>query len=78
MRRMRGPYSPRIVSCNSSSGMCLRDTRSAPANKPMTKTENGLQVVFKGQGIVYMFRPGGKGTFHGMNGKQTGTFTWSQ
>lgn len=34
----------------------------------MTKTKSGLKVVFKGFGVVYLFRPGGKGTFHDMNG----------
>jgi len=73
-----GPYSPNIVSCKSNSGLCLRDTNTSPANNPMTKTKNGLQVVFKDIGVVYLFRPRGKGTFHDMNGKQTGKFTWSQ
>jgi hypothetical protein len=58
--------------------MCLRDTRSSPANTPMIKTKNGLQVFYKSQGVVYLFRSGGKGTFHDMSGKQIGTFTWSQ
>ena len=73
-----GPYSPKIVSCKSSSRLCLRDDNTSPANNPMTKTKNGLQVVFKDFDIVYLFRPGGKGTFHNMKGKQTGKFTWSQ
>lgn len=73
-----GPYSPKIVSCKSKSGLCLRDTNTSPANNPMTKTKGGLQVVFKDFGVVYLFRPDGKGTFHDMSGKQTGKFTWSQ
>ena len=73
-----GPYSPKIVSCKSNSGLCLRDTSSSPADKPMTKTKSGLQVVFKDFGVVYLFKSGGKGTFHDMNGKQTGKFKWSQ
>lgn len=73
-----GPYSPQIVSCNSNSGMCLRDTRTNPANKPMSKSTHGLQVSFKDFGVVYLFRPGGKGSFHDMSGKQTGTFSWTQ
>lgn len=73
-----GPYSPQIVSCKSNSGLCLRDTNTSPANNPMTKTKNGLQVVFKEFGVVYLFKPSGKGTFHDMNGKQTGKFKWSQ
>lgn len=73
-----GPYSPRIVSCKSSSGLCLRDTNTSPANNPMTKTKSGLQVVFEKFGVVYVFKPGGQGTFHDMSGKQTGKFTWSQ
>ena len=73
-----GPYSPTIVSCNSNSGLCLRDTNTSPANNPMVKTKNGMQVVFKNFGVVYLFRPGGNGTFHDMSGKQTGTFKWSQ
>jgi len=44
----------------------------------MIKTKNGLQVFYKSQGVVYLFRSGGKGTFHDMSGKQIGTFTWSQ
>ena len=44
----------------------------------MTKTKYGLQVVFKDFGVVYLFKSGGKGTFHDMSGKQTGKFTWSQ
>ncbi|SMO78999.1 hypothetical protein SAMN06265380_10987 [Ruegeria faecimaris] len=73
-----GPYSPQIVSCKSNSGLCLRDTNTSPVNNPMTKTKNGLQVVFKEFGVVYLFKPSGKGTFHDMNGKQTGKFKWSQ
>ena len=73
-----GPYSPKIVKCGSNSGLCLRDTNSTPANNPLVKTKHGLQVVFKGFGVVYLFRAGGKGTFHDMSGKQTGTFAWSQ
>ncbi|AVO37342.2 hypothetical protein [Pukyongiella litopenaei] len=73
-----GPYSPEIVSCSSNSGLCLRDTNTSPANNPMTKTKNSLQVVFKDFGVVYLFRSGGKGTFHDMNGKQTGKFRWTQ
>ena len=73
-----GPYKPKIVSCNSNSGMCLRDTNTKPANNPMTKTKSGLQVVFKSFGVVYLFGPGGKGSFHDMSGKKTGNFTWSQ
>lgn len=76
--RNGGPYSPKVVPCNSNSGMCLRDTRSSPANTPMIKTTNGLQVIYKSQGVVYLFRSGGKGTFHDMSGKQIGTFSWSQ
>tara|TARA_B110000908_G_C9833031_1_gene262192 strand:+ start:216 stop:350 length:135 start_codon:yes stop_codon:yes gene_type:complete len=44
----------------------------------MTKTKSGLQVVFKDFGAVYLFKPGGKRTFHDMNSKQTGKFKWSQ
>lgn len=73
-----GPYSPKIVSCNSNSGLCLRDTNTSPANNPMTETKYGLQVVFKDFGVIYLFRPDGKGTFHDMSGKKTGTFAWSQ
>ncbi|MXU65966.1 hypothetical protein [Oceanomicrobium pacificus] len=73
-----GPYSPNIVSCNSNSGLCLKDTGTSAQVNAMTKTAKGLQVVFKDYGVVYMFRPGGKGTFHDMNGKQTGTFAWVQ
>jgi len=73
-----GPYSPKIVSCISNSDLCLRDTNTSPVNNPMTKIKNGLQVVFKEFGVVYLFRSGGKGTFHDMSGKQTGKFSWSQ
>jgi hypothetical protein len=73
-----GPYSPNIVSCKSNSGLCLRDTNTSPSNNPMIKTKSGLQVVFKKFGVVYLFRPSGKGTFHDLSGKQTGKFTWSQ
>ncbi|MCW8843039.1 MAG: hypothetical protein OQK00_06450 [Rhodobacteraceae bacterium] len=73
-----GPYSPKIVSCKSNSGLCLRDTTTSPANKPMTKTKSGLQVAFKSYGVIYLFRAGGKGTFHDMKGKQTGKFSWKQ
>ncbi|WP_010442465.1 hypothetical protein [Ruegeria conchae] len=44
----------------------------------MTKTKSGLQVVFSDFGVVYMFKPDGKGTFHDMSGKQTGKFKWTQ
>ncbi|WP_298570941.1 hypothetical protein [uncultured Aliiroseovarius sp.] len=73
-----GPYSPNVVSCKSNSGLCLHDTNASPANSPMTKTKNGLQVVYKNFGVIYVFRAGGKGTFHDMSGKQTGKFKWSQ
>lgn len=73
-----GPYSPKIVPCNSNSGLCLRDTSSSPANKPMTQTKSGLQVTFKDFGVIYLFQPGGKGSFHDMNGKKTGDFVWTQ
>lgn len=73
-----GPYRPKVVSCKSNSGLCLRDTNTSPANNPMIKTANGLQVVFKDFSVVYLFRPDGKGTFHDMSGKQTGKFAWSQ
>ena len=73
-----GPYSPRIVSCDSNSGLCLKDTNLNPPLTPMTKTGAGLQVVFSQFNVVYMFRSGGKGTFHDMSGKQTGRFTWTQ
>lgn len=74
-----GPYSPKIVACDTAdSGLCLRDTTTSPANKPMTKTKAGLQVVFKQYGVIYLFRPKGKGTFHDMKGKETGKFVWEQ
>jgi len=73
-----GPYSPKIVSCNSNSGLCLRDTSTSPANKPMTQTKSGMQVTFKDFGVIYLFQSGGKGSFHDMNGKKTGDFKWSQ
>jgi len=76
--RNGGPYSPKIVSCHSDSGLCLRDINTSPTNNPMTKTDNGLQVVFRSFGVVYLFRSGGKGTFHDMSGKQIGSFSWSQ
>ena len=44
----------------------------------MTKTKNGLQVVYTGVEIVYLFSAGGKGTFHNSSGKQVCTFHWSQ
>lgn len=73
-----GPYSPKIVKCNSNSGMCLRDTSTSPANKPLTKTKHGMQVTFPGFGITYLFKSGGKGNFYDKNGKKVGAFTWAQ
>src|SRR6056297_1961682 len=73
-----GPYRPNIVSCNSDSGLCLLDTNTSSSNNPRTLTGQGLQVVFKQFGVVYLFRVNGQGTFHDLSDKQTGKFTWSQ
>lgn len=73
-----GPYSPRVVSCSSDSGLCLRDSRLSPADRAMQKTGNGLQVSYQEFGIIYLFRSGGAGTFFNMNGEQVGTFNWTQ
>ena len=73
-----GPYSPKVVACKSSSGLCLHDTSFSPPDIPMEKSKGGYQVVFKSYGVIYLFRPKGKGTFHDMKGKKTGTFEWSQ
>lgn len=73
-----GPYRPTVSSCNSNSGLCLVDANTSPSQNLMIKTGSGLQVVFKDFGVVYLFRPNGKGSFHDMSGKKTGDFAWSQ
>lgn len=74
----REDYTPNIVTCDSSSGLCLRDTRSEPANKPMMRTDHGLQVDFPAWGVIYLFRAGGNGLVFDMDGNQIGPFSWSQ
>lgn len=73
-----GPYSPQIVSCKSSSGLCLRDTNMKPNDTAMQKTKHGLQVAFPKFDVIYLFMPKGNGRFYDMSGKQTGKFTWTQ
>lgn len=73
-----GPYSPNVVSCHAKSGLCLRDTRLHPEDRPLMKTKYGLQVDYPEFKVIYLFQSGGKGrTFH-MNGKPAGGFAWSQ
>lgn len=74
----RSDYTPKIVECPSPTGMCLRDIRSAPADKPVVQTEAGLRVVFETQGVIYSFQPDGFGTVTGQDGATLGTFQWSQ
>jgi hypothetical protein len=74
----RDDYSPNIVECASNSGLCLRDTRNAPADSPMVQTASGLQVDFAEWGVVYLFAPNGAGYFFDTAGSQTGSFSWSQ
>lgn len=73
----RDDYSPNIVECGSDSGLCLRDTRSEPANKPMMRTDHGLQVNFPSWEVIYLFRAGGNGMVFDMEGSQIGSFSWS-
>lgn len=74
----RSDYSPNIVSCSSESGLCLRDTRSQPANKPLLQTGDGLQVDFPSWEVAYLFQQDGEGVVFNMGGDQIGTFSWSQ
>ena len=74
----RSDYSPRIVICGAASGLCLRDARSEPANKPMMITEEGLQVDFPAWGVIYLFRESGAGMVFDMDRNPLGPFRWSQ
>ncbi|OWU83326.1 hypothetical protein ATO6_19545 [Oceanicola sp. 22II-s10i] len=76
--RNGGPYSPMVVACKSSSGLCLRDARMTPRDTQMQKTAHGLQVTYRAFGVIYLVQPGGKGTFYDLKGKPTGSFRWSQ
>lgn len=73
-----GPYSPRIVDCSAESGICLRDTRSEPADKPMMQTDDGLRVEFPSWGLAYLFRAGGTGEVFDTDGNSIGPFQWTQ
>lgn len=71
-----GPSDPEIVSCSAASGLCLRDDNTAHEDSPITQTESGLQAVTRYSGVVYLFRPGGRGTLHNLTGRQIGEFIW--
>ena len=70
-----GPYTVQIVTCGSSSGLCARDRTYEPEDVHIAKTDDGLRAVYKSVNVVYLFRPGGQGTFHDLTGKQLGTFS---
>lgn len=74
----REDYSPRIVDCSSATGICLRDTRSEPANKPIKRTDNGLRVDFPSWDVIYLFQVRGRGSVFDGKGKKIGSFRWSQ
>ena len=74
----REDYSPRIVECASTTGICLRDTRSQPADKPVEPTTEGWRVQLPAWEVIYYFKPDGTGIVTDMSGGFLGTFEWSQ
>jgi hypothetical protein len=74
----RDDYKPKIVNCDTSSiGICIRDTRSNPANNPIEKDNTGnLTVKFPSWGIGYIIKKDGTGDTLDKNGKKLTPFKW--
>lgn len=73
-----GPYSPNVVECPSSSGLCLRDKRLTPPERHLIQIDGGLQITYREFETIYIFQEGGRGKFFNLDGQPVGQFTWSQ
>lgn len=73
----REDYAPRIVACDGSPiGLCLRDTRGAPPNNPLSRHQDGLAVDFPSWSVRYIIHPDGTGRTV-VEGTEATPFRWS-